>query len=93
MVAVFDADGTVLDVIQPYLSRGDGSLVVQGRLTTYDNDLRLAWVDSSGREASTIGIWIRYARGSDLVVGGPTDPAALAKAATAATQAAGAATG
>ena len=80
MVAVFDTDGTVLDVIQPYLIRGDASLLAQGRLMTHDNDLRLAWVDASGREASQIGIWIRYARGSDLVVGGPDDPAAAAKA-------------
>lgn len=88
MVAIFDTDGTVLDVIEPYLIRGDGSLAAQGRLTTNDNDLRLAWVDASGREGATIGIWIRYARGSDIELGGAGDPAAAAKAATAAAAAA-----
>lgn len=81
MVAMFDADGTVLEVIQPYLIRGDGSLVAQGRLMTDDNDLRLAWMDASGREGASIGIWVRYARGSDMVLGGAGDPAAAAKAA------------
>ncbi len=84
MVAVFDPDGTVVDVIQPYLIRGDGSLAAQGRLMTNDNDLHLAWVDASGREGGTIGIWVRYARGSDMVLGGPSDPAAAASASMAA---------
>jgi hypothetical protein len=91
MVAVFDTDGTVLDVIQPYLIRGNGSLAAQGRLMTNDNDLRLAWVDASGREGATISIWVRYARGSDMVLGGAGDPAAAASAATAAAEAAAAA--
>lgn len=84
MVAVFDTDGTVVEVIQPYLLRGDGSLAGQGRVMTNDNDLRLAWVDGSDREAATIGIWVRYARGSDMVLGGAGDPAAAAAAAAAA---------
>jgi hypothetical protein len=80
MVAVFDTDGMVVDVIQPYLIRGDGSLAGQGRLMTNDNDLRLAWVDASGTQDGAIGIWVRYARGSEMVLGGAGDPAAAAAA-------------
>ncbi len=87
MVAVFDADGTVLDIIQPYLVRGDGSLVAPGRIVTGDNDLRLAWVDATEREAS-VGIWIRYVRAADMSLGETTDPAAAAAAAIRAAEAA-----
>ncbi len=80
MVAVFDADGTVLDVIQPYLIRGDGSLVAPGRIMTDDNDLRLTWVDSTSRDGA-IGIWVRYVRATDMSLGGRADPAAAAAAA------------
>lgn len=87
MVAVFDVDGTVLDVIQPYLVRGDGSLVAAGRITTEDNDLRLAWVDETAADAR-IGIWIRYVRAADMAVGDSTDPAAAAATAIAEAEAA-----
>jgi hypothetical protein len=83
MVAVFDVDGTVLDVIQPYLVRGDGSLVTPGRMTTDDNDLRLTWVDATARDGG-VGIWIRYVRATDMALGGRTDPAAEAAKAVAA---------
>ena len=78
LVAVFADDGTVVDVIEPYIIRGDRSLAAQGRLMIPDNNIRLAWVDGTGRDTSTVGIWLRYVRASDFVLGGPDDPAALA---------------
>ncbi len=79
IVAVFDEDGTVLDVIEPYLIRGDRSLTAPGRLMTDDNSLRLAWVDAKDRDGS-VGMWVRYVRAVNLILGGAQDPAALAAA-------------
>jgi hypothetical protein len=79
LVAVFAEDGTVLDVIDPYLIRGDRSFAAEGRLMTDTNDLRLAWVDAAKRDGE-VGLWVRYIRAKDFVLGGEADPAALAAA-------------
>ena len=79
LVAVFAEDGTVVDVIDPFLIRGDRSFVAPGRLMTATNDLRLAWVDAKDRDGE-VGLWIRYVQAKDFVLGGEADPAALAAA-------------
>ncbi len=65
LVAIFNEDGTIYDVLEPYVIREDGGQPGLIRLNTNSPDLRFAWVSPAGF-ADSVGIWMRYAKLREL---------------------------